>query len=155
MRTSRALLLFALGLLAVTVSAKDAKTCSTGVEEEADGASLDGAHNARLGFQFMKEAQKNPEMMADVMKDMQDPETMAEVQKMMEDPSFQAEVARYKEMMMKDPKVRAQLESMKNNPEMLQQMGEKMMAQMGAGGMGGMGGMGAGKAGGFGGRRMA
>ena len=29
---------------------------------------LDGAHNARLGFQFMQEAQKNPDMMADVMK---------------------------------------------------------------------------------------
>ena len=46
--------------------------------------SVDGADNARLGFQFMKEAQKNPEMMQDVMKDMQDPETMAKVQEMMQ-----------------------------------------------------------------------
>jgi hypothetical protein len=29
---------------------------------------LDGAHNARLGLQFMKEAQKNPELMKDVLK---------------------------------------------------------------------------------------
>jgi hypothetical protein len=28
---------------------------------------LDGAHNARLGFQFMKEAQRNPELMKDVL----------------------------------------------------------------------------------------
>ena len=46
--------------------------------------SVDGADNARLGFKFMQEAQKNPEMMQDVMKDMQDPETMAKVQEMMQ-----------------------------------------------------------------------
>ncbi len=29
---------------------------------------LDGAHSARLGLQFMKEAQRNPELMKDVLK---------------------------------------------------------------------------------------
>ena len=46
--------------------------------------SLDGADNARLGFQFMQHAQKNPDMMQDVMKDLQDPETMEKVQEMMQ-----------------------------------------------------------------------
>ena len=45
---------------------------------------VDGADNARLGFQFMQHAQKNPEMMQDVMKDLQDPETMEKVQEMMQ-----------------------------------------------------------------------
>ena len=49
-----------------------------------DRQSLDGADNARLGFQFMQHAQKNPEMMQDVMKDLQDPETMEKVQEMMQ-----------------------------------------------------------------------
>ncbi len=46
--------------------------------------SVDGAHNARMGFEFMKHAQQNPEMMQDVMKDLQDPEAMAKVQEMMQ-----------------------------------------------------------------------
>ncbi len=49
---------------------------------------IDGAHSARLGFQMMKEAAKNPNVMMDAMKDLEDPDNQAEVQRMMQDPSF-------------------------------------------------------------------
>ena len=37
---------------------------------------------------MMKEAAKNPNVMKDAMKDLEDPENQAEVQRMMQDPSF-------------------------------------------------------------------
>ncbi len=37
---------------------------------------------------MMKEAAKNPNVMMDAMKDLEDPENQAEVQRMMQDPSF-------------------------------------------------------------------
>jgi hypothetical protein len=37
---------------------------------------------------MMKEAQRDPNVMMDAMKDLQDPENQAEVQRMMQDPSF-------------------------------------------------------------------
>ena len=49
---------------------------------------VDGAHSARLGFKMMQEATRDPSIMMDAMKDMQDPESQAEVQRMMQDPSF-------------------------------------------------------------------
>merc|ERR1719453_1636620 len=107
------LTLFLVGLVA-GAQANAGGSCSTGVGQEDE--SLDGAHNARLGFQFMREAQKNPNLMADAIKDMQDPETMAEVQKMMQ-----------------DPKMRQHMEMIKNNPEYARQLGEQYMSQMGPG----------------------
>ena len=37
---------------------------------------------------MMKEATKDPSIMMDAMKDLEDPENQAEVQRMMQDPSF-------------------------------------------------------------------
>ena len=53
---------------------------------------IDGAHSARLGFAMMKEATKDPSIMMDAMKDLQDPENQAEVQRMMQDPSFRESI---------------------------------------------------------------
>eukprot|EP00960_Hanusia_phi_P049658 759696-Hanusia_phi.AAC.2 len=75
-------------LLSSSIAAPAPKTCSTGVEEEAGDQPVDGAHNARLGFEFMKHASQDPTLMADAMKDMQDPDTMHKVQEMMQDPNF-------------------------------------------------------------------
>ena len=114
---ARVLLQFAYVLaLCSLVASQRGKTCSTGVEEAAGGEvsdiswhnqlllcmqqlfghsrfvcclkAIDGAHSARLGFSMMKEAVKDPSVMMDAMKDLQDPENQAEVQRMMQDPSF-------------------------------------------------------------------
>jgi len=45
-----------------------------------------------LGMMGLKQAAANPQMLAQLMADMQDPEMMAEAQKMMQDPQFQAKI---------------------------------------------------------------
>jgi len=111
-----------LASLALSQALGPAKTCSTGVAEEDPAASIDGADSARQGFEYMKQAQQNPEMMQDVMKDMQDPETMEKVQEMMQDPKFRAEVERMKAQMMQNPEMQRQMEMMKNNPAYMKEM---------------------------------
>ena len=71
-------------LLSVCVCARARARACVCMRAHACRQSVDGTHNARMGFEFMKHAQQNPEMMQDVMKDLQDPEAMAKVQEMMQ-----------------------------------------------------------------------
>mmetsp|Transcript_7079 Transcript_7079/g.10162 ORF Transcript_7079/g.10162 Transcript_7079/m.10162 type:complete len:200 (+) Transcript_7079:160-759(+) len=77
----------------------------------------------QVGMAGLKEASKNPALLAQLMQDLQDPEMMAEAQKMMQSPDFQKkmkELGENKEFkegvkksvdMMKDPTTAARLEA--------------------------------------------
>lgn len=52
----------------------------------------DAMENLRVGLEGLKQAGKDPALMAQLMRDMQDPELMKEAQKMMNDPKFKAEM---------------------------------------------------------------
>ncbi|CAB9518292.1 expressed unknown protein [Seminavis robusta] len=53
----------------------------------------DTMHDIQVGMQGLKEAAKDPAMLAQLIRDMQDPELMAEAQKMMNNPEYKKKMA--------------------------------------------------------------
>lgn len=90
-------------------------------------AQYDDAEQAKrdmmVGMQGLKAAKENPELMAQLMRDMANPEMMKEAQKMMQDPTWQKEMKKFQESpdfkesikktkeMLKDPHAAAQAEA--------------------------------------------
>uniref|UniRef100_A0A7S1UP72 STI1 domain-containing protein n=1 Tax=Grammatophora oceanica TaxID=210454 RepID=A0A7S1UP72_9STRA len=83
----------------------------------------DALRDLQIGMEGLREATKNPALLAQLMKDLQDPEMMAEAKKMMDDPNFQKEMKKlsetkdFKESVkksvdaMKDPSTAARMEA--------------------------------------------
>jgi hypothetical protein len=55
--------------------------------------SIDGATNARLGYDALQESLKDPKAMADAVAMMKDPTMVAEMKRMMKDPAFRNQVS--------------------------------------------------------------
>jgi len=82
--------------------------------------SIDGATNAKLGYQALQESLKDPKAMAEAMDMMKDPAMQLELKRMMADPSFRAQVA----AMAENPEFKAgiskaaeAMSSMMNDPD--------------------------------------
>lgn len=92
--------------------------------------SIDGATNAKLGYEALQESLKNPKAMADAMQMLKDPEMQAEMKRMMNDPGFRQQLA----AMQQDPAFKEGL--LKSAESVAKMMGDpealaKVQRQMG------------------------
>lgn len=113
--------IFSFGILLLSA------TCisSEEVEEYVRGADpqADAINDMQLGFNGLKQAAKDPMLLAQLMQDLQDPELMAEAKKMMEGKDFQKEMKQFEKSkefkeaagkakdMMEDPQTAARLQA--------------------------------------------
>ena len=81
-----------------------------------------GEQNAAQGLQALVGAAKDPERLADAMRDLNDPEMMSAAREMMADPAFQAEMQR----MMQQPEMRKIVEASSSFVQELQKDPAKM-----------------------------
>lgn len=82
--------------------------------DESERERFTSKESVALGIQSMQGLAQDPQMMKDLMRDLEDPEIMKEVAKLMKDPSFKNEVEKLASdpvlsKAMKDPKVQAVL----------------------------------------------
>ena len=92
------------------------------MEYEKYRSQFTGEQNAAKGLEAIVGAAKDPERLADAMRDLNDPEMMKAAHEMMADPSFQAEMQR----MMQQPEMRKIVEASSSFVQELQKDPSKM-----------------------------